>query len=220
MFDTSRLLADLEIHILNDEYEAAARVARHGAVWARSHQMPIDEAFLLEAEFRVAPSVVLIHRLSEIAEDTGSALVSAVAEAADAQLSDRPFDLLRVSRLFEEMPSWWRATACASAAARSFSRAGQPKECRQATLTAQRCAHKSEGADRLIDAELESPLTLTRREWEIASAAAAGQSNQEIAERLFVSRRTVESHLQHVYVKLGVTNRVALAEALPSAKSP
>jgi DNA-binding CsgD family transcriptional regulator len=50
-------------------------------------------------------------------------------------------------------------------------------------------------------------LRLTRREWEIAELAAGGDSNSEIAARLRISVRTVESHLYHAMTKLGVTRR-------------
>ena len=54
---------------------------------------------------------------------------------------------------------------------------------------------------------------LTGREREIAERVAAGATNQEIADDLVVSVRTVESHLARVYRKLGV-KRGDLAEAL------
>jgi DNA-binding CsgD family transcriptional regulator len=43
---------------------------------------------------------------------------------------------------------------------------------------------------------------------------AAGHGNDSVAAALFVTRRTVETHLTSVYRKLGVKNRVMLAEAL------
>jgi DNA-binding CsgD family transcriptional regulator len=44
--------------------------------------------------------------------------------------------------------------------------------------------------------------------------AASGMSNREVAERLFVTRRTVETHLTHAYQKLGIASRDALPDAL------
>ena len=55
---------------------------------------------------------------------------------------------------------------------------------------------------------------LTEREREIAELAARGQSNREIAAQLFVSIRTVNNHLNHVYAKLGFSDREQLATAL------
>lgn len=48
---------------------------------------------------------------------------------------------------------------------------------------------------------------LTAREREVAALARAGLRTKEIAARLHLSERTVESHLAHVYAKLGVSGR-------------
>ena len=53
--------------------------------------------------------------------------------------------------------------------------------------------------------------TLTNREQEIALLVADGLSNREIAERLVISKRTVDSHVEHIFGKLGVSSRVQLA---------
>ena len=54
------------------------------------------------------------------------------------------------------------------------------------------------------------PESLTRREREVARLAATGLSAKEIAESLYVGKRTVESHLASVYAKLGVDSKLQL----------
>ena len=58
---------------------------------------------------------------------------------------------------------------------------------------------------------------LTRRERDIAELAAAGESSKVIADRLYLSVRTVNNHLQNVYSKLGVSSRRQLVDALADA---
>ncbi|MFC9972814.1 ATP-binding protein [Spirillospora sp. NPDC127200] len=52
---------------------------------------------------------------------------------------------------------------------------------------------------------------LTRREREIAGLVAEGLSNRQIAERLVISKRTVDSHVEHILAKLGYTSRAQVA---------
>jgi DNA-binding NarL/FixJ family response regulator len=52
---------------------------------------------------------------------------------------------------------------------------------------------------------------LTPREREVAALVAQGCSNREIAERLVVGMRTVETHLEHIFTKLGVRSRSEVA---------
>ena len=55
---------------------------------------------------------------------------------------------------------------------------------------------------------------LTASERRVAELAAAGRSNREIAQELFVTPKTVENHLGRVYLKLGVKGRRELSGAL------
>ena len=55
---------------------------------------------------------------------------------------------------------------------------------------------------------------LTPQELQIALTVAEGCTNREVATRTFLSPKTVEWHLSHVYRKLGVTSRTAMIRAL------
>jgi DNA-binding NarL/FixJ family response regulator len=65
-----------------------------------------------------------------------------------------------------------------------------------------------------ITARLGRSDRLTRRESEVAHLALAGLTNRQIADKLYLSVRTVESQLQQAYAKLGINSRAALREAL------
>jgi DNA-binding CsgD family transcriptional regulator len=56
--------------------------------------------------------------------------------------------------------------------------------------------------------------TLTARELEIAELLAARKTNREIADHLFLSGKTVETHLRNIFAKLGVSSRVDVALAI------
>ena len=70
-------------------------------------------------------------------------------------------------------------------------------------------------AQRLIGAE-----SLTPSERRIAVTAAEGASNAEIAQALFVTVKTVEMHLTHIYRKLDISGRSELARALGEPALP
>jgi DNA-binding CsgD family transcriptional regulator len=58
---------------------------------------------------------------------------------------------------------------------------------------------------------------LTPQELQVATAVAAGATNRECAEQLFLSRRTVEHHLGNVYRKLGIHSRMHLVRLMSGA---
>jgi DNA-binding CsgD family transcriptional regulator len=59
---------------------------------------------------------------------------------------------------------------------------------------------------------------LTPTEEKIALLVAAGQSNPDIANQLFLSRRTVDSHVSHILAKLSAKSRVEIALAAEHRK--
>ena len=67
------------------------------------------------------------------------------------------------------------------------------------------------------------PTVLTARELDLATRAAAGQSDAEIAKDTGLSIRTVQTHLSNIYHKLGITGRAELAGRLdlePQLRTP
>ncbi len=54
----------------------------------------------------------------------------------------------------------------------------------------------------------EDPIKLTKREIEVLTLVIEGQSSKQVADLLYVSKRTVDFHLANIYEKLQVSNRV------------
>ncbi len=61
--------------------------------------------------------------------------------------------------------------------------------------------------------------TLTVREREVARLVAKGRRNKEIANDLYLSRLTVETHLKHIYDKLEIRSRTELANVIHNLKN-
>jgi DNA-binding CsgD family transcriptional regulator len=57
----------------------------------------------------------------------------------------------------------------------------------------------------------QNPGGLTRREVDVLRLAARGHTTREIADRLFISPKTADHHIQHIYGKIGVSTRAAAA---------
>jgi DNA-binding CsgD family transcriptional regulator len=63
------------------------------------------------------------------------------------------------------------------------------------------------------------PRSLTPAELRVASLAADGLSNRQIAQTLFLSTKTIEGQLSHAYAKLRISSRAELATALAADSS-
>ena len=153
-------------------------------------------------------------RLRDLSTELGNPLTTAYADHADGLAAGDGAALDRAAAAFEATGALLLAAeafAEAGAAHREHGRgASATRSAASSNLLLQRC----EGARTPALAHAGSAASLTRREREIATLAAAGLSNRGIAEQLVIPVRTVEHHLQHAYEKLGLNDRNELASIL------
>ena len=161
-----------------------------------------------------APPRVCAERLAPLAERMHSDLASACAAHASAHAHGDGRAQLQAARRFAELEVDILCAEAAAGAARTLREEGRQASAREAAALAARHAGLCQGARTPAMSQPEEHVDLTEREREIATLAAAGRSNAEIAKRLAISHRTVETHLYRVFKKLGVGERERLADLL------
>ena len=171
-------------------------------------------AWLLHDAARLGASGEAAPRLAALATESDSALVAARAEHAAALLAADGDRLADAAERFADLGALLLAAEAAANGADAWRRVDQQRRAAGLDIRSDALATRCEGAmtPALVRARGVAPLT--GREREIAALAAAGHPSREIAERLYLSVRTVDNHLGRIYDKLGVSSRAALADAL------
>jgi DNA-binding CsgD family transcriptional regulator len=188
-----------------DLVEAAVRTGRREA--AAAHVEAAREANLGLISSRLA---LLTEGAAGIAAIELDGSFERALAVPDAELW--VFDLARVELAYGERLRRAKQTA---AARTQLASALDTFERLRARPWAQRAANELRATGITIGRpEVTGPEALSPQQLEIARLAAAGMSNKEIGERLFLSHRTVGSHLYQVFPKLGITSRAALRDAL------
>ncbi|MEA2534833.1 MAG: hypothetical protein QOJ93_2644 [Actinomycetota bacterium] len=159
-------------------------------------------------------------RLAALAAQVDGDLVAARAAYATAVAARDSTALHKVSRDFEDLGAILYAAEARAEAAVLLRRAGKARDGAAAEQHAARLLARCEGADTPPVRTITARVRLTPGELDTAQHAAAGRSNKRIAADMHLSVRTVESHLQHVYEKLGISGRHELADALRDQPSP
>jgi DNA-binding CsgD family transcriptional regulator len=155
-------------------------------------------------------------RVALLADRVEGALAMARHDHIAAVIDRDGTALDAVADRFEQLGAWLLAADASAHAAAAHERRGKD---RKATASRRRALERSwrcQGARTPALDSLGVSAALSLREREFATLASGGLGNRTIAEQLFVSLRTVENHLAHVYTKLGVTRRDDLAAALGS----
>jgi DNA-binding CsgD family transcriptional regulator len=180
---------------------------------------------------------MLVSEELELARVTGSPRAIGVSLRALGLVAggDAGIELLReAAETLRRCPSSLEQARAFTALGGALRRAGRRAEAREPLREALELARHS-GADTLAErAEQELRAagakprrlafsgvdSLTASELRVAEMAAAGLSNQQVAEALFVTAKTIENHLGHVYQKLGIHSREQVDSALRGVSEP
>lgn len=122
--------------------------------------------------------------------------------------------LVAIGEEWERRGAVLYAAEALASAARAAQSAGDGRVATALQARSDALAATSQGAATPLLRFSTALVPLTTREREIAALAAQGASSRDIADRLFLSVRTVDNHLQSIYGKLGIRGRRELADAL------
>ncbi|HEY0416252.1 MAG TPA: AAA family ATPase [Gaiellaceae bacterium] len=194
-----------------DRLDDAARSSEHAEAWAASVQLPMAAAWAARAV-----AAVSLHR-----GDAGRAAEQALASAAAADAVGAPVEAA-VSRVIAGRAlalSGDRDVAIAELqkAAAGLEAHGCSRYLGEAERELGRLGHRvhrRSAAGKADGTRLES---LTGRELEIARLVVDRMTNTQIAAELFLSQKTVETHLRNIFRKVGVQSRVELARTVELA---
>jgi DNA-binding NarL/FixJ family response regulator/type II secretory pathway predicted ATPase ExeA len=175
----------------------------------------VGEAALRHLAVLVGASAAAVSdRLGALAASADSALLQAQAAHVAALARGDGGALDAAASTFEEIGACVQAACAYAHAAAAHRVAGSLTSSRNSAAHGARLARTCQGAGLRAVLPPTADVPLSRREREIALLAAHGLSNQEIAARVHLSVRTVESHIYRASVKLGVTRREQLADFL------
>lgn len=195
--------------------EGARARAAEGAAFCREAGDLTGEANLLHDLARLGRAREVVARLAEITSNAQGDMLPTFHQHAHGLATQNAAELVAASDRFAAMGAMPYAAEAASAAGDAYARGGD-----------QRAANRWHNRSQELNAQCQvgagtiaassSVVPLTRREREVAGLASQGLANREIAERLFISVRTAETHLVRVYEKLGVHDRGELARLVNS----
>lgn len=185
-------------------YEAATQRSEKGGyrMWL---------LFCLGDAVRLGRPELAIEGLDHLASVMDGETARLFADHARALVDQDGKALDALSRRYRELGWTLRAAESSADAGRAYLISGEEAESRRSALSS---TLLSRGFSQLTPPLQTIPDGLTSRELEVAELAVSGLSNQSLADKLYLSLRTVENHLSRVYKKLAVSDRTELADLL------
>jgi DNA-binding CsgD family transcriptional regulator len=176
---------------------------------------------VLHAAVRLGRASEAVDMMDRLGEAVDGPFVDVAARHARALAGGDARLLAAVAAEFEDMGADLLAAEAHRSAANAYRReavgASASAAARRVDELLDRCEHPWSPA---LASMAPVGEDLTERERQVAMLAAAGRTSPEIAETLYLSVRTVDTHLHRVYRKLMIEGRKQLAEALGTAASP
>ncbi|WP_208029794.1 helix-turn-helix transcriptional regulator [Rhabdothermincola sediminis] len=216
LYEIERLRLEATVAASDGACRQARTLARAAAERSETMSAPTYALFSWVDVARYGDPRAAAAALGRVGPLVGGRMATVLVDAVAALVHDDPSAKLEQSAALEALGLRLYAAEWAAAAATAARDGGRPQSARAATQRAGGLAATC-GWPRTPMlgslAELDLP-TLTPREREVARLVASGLSNLEVADRLELSIRTVETHLQRVYTKFGIHCRKQLSEVL------
>jgi DNA-binding NarL/FixJ family response regulator len=200
--------------VARGEQSTAVRHVEDGAKAAACREHWTVEAFALHDLARFGEARKAVDRLRDLAGTIDGALVRAMAMHARGLVGSDADALDAAAATFAALGCCLYAAEAAAAASAAHRAAGRRSSAAASANHAKSLISRCEGVRTPALALGDHDDDLTIREREVATLAARGLPDQQIAEQLFVSVRTVHAHLRSAYAKLGVPGRKDLAAVL------
>ncbi|GAB3399634.1 helix-turn-helix transcriptional regulator [Flindersiella endophytica] len=211
VFDIWADLARPWVSVAAGDRVGAVELAGEMAVKARHSSARGVEGAALHDLVRLGSPASAVDRLDQLREEVRGGFIQAAALHARAAAARDGEVLDQVAEGFSRMGADLLAAEAAAQASAAHHSAGRLASGRASRTRSALYLDRCEGA-RTPAVETVSAPELTPRERDIAKLASQGLSNKEIAERLVLSKRTVDNHLHQIYGKLGISGRAALSD--------
>jgi ATP/maltotriose-dependent transcriptional regulator MalT len=192
----------------------AAAILRGAADRAESTGYPALACWYLFTLARWGDPGTAADGLERIVAAGAGELTALQARHARAEATGDRSGLVAVGDDWERRGAVLYAAEALASAARLAQSAGEPRAATGLQARADTLAAATQGAVTPLLRFTATLVPLTAREREIAALAAQGTASKDIADRLFLSVRTVDNHLQSIYGKLGIRGRRELAAAI------
>lgn len=234
-------VADVEVALAQDDAEAARTAARAFQDFARARDVPLYEALyaplLLEVFLRAGDTTAaaaVVDRATAVVGDDPPAPLAHVVRRVRARLAGDADTLVALIPATDDHGIPWEFSPQvreeAAAAMAASGRRGEAVQLLEQALDLWddvgarhdvdrvRAVLRELGVQRGRGTATSRPEhgwdALTDAEWRVVELVAQGLVYREIGERLFISRRTVETHVRNLFRKLEVTSRAELAARL------